>query len=131
MVNFQMANQEAGKAEMLRGWYHSSAAAERPAAGRRAERVRHPGYGCWLSGIDVNTQMNQQQHNDPYLAVVVSTSVACAEYLLRHPDRPEQNSLGWQGRHWGVQDVSRGQIRHPTPKRITDLTAELQTTIWV
>ncbi len=36
--------------------------------------LSHPGYGCWLSGIDVNTQAVQQKHNDPYLAVVVSTS---------------------------------------------------------
>ena len=31
----------------------------------------HPGYGCWLSGIDVNTQQNNQKFNDPYLAVVI------------------------------------------------------------
>ena len=36
------------------GWYHS-----------------HPGYGCWLSGIDVGTQMTQQQYLDPFLAIVV------------------------------------------------------------
>ena len=36
------------------GWYHS-----------------HPGYGCWLSGIDVGTQMTQQQYQDPFLAIVV------------------------------------------------------------
>ena len=36
------------------GWYHS-----------------HPGYGCWLSGIDVGTQMAQQQYQDPFLAIVV------------------------------------------------------------
>lgn len=29
-----------GKVENICGWYHS-----------------HPGYGCWLSGIDVQTQM--------------------------------------------------------------------------
>lgn len=34
----------------------------------------HPGYGCWLSGIDVNTQLTNQTHQDPYLAVVVSTA---------------------------------------------------------
>lgn len=37
------------------GWYHS-----------------HPGYGCWLSGIDVNTQMTNQKFQDPFVAVVVS-----------------------------------------------------------
>ncbi|KAJ7072431.1 JAB1/Mov34/MPN/PAD-1 ubiquitin protease-domain-containing protein [Mycena amicta] len=36
------------------GWYHS-----------------HPGYGCWLSGIDVNTQLNNQKFQDPFVAVVV------------------------------------------------------------
>lgn len=36
------------------GWYHS-----------------HPGYGCWLSGIDVSTQMTNQQGQDPFLAVVI------------------------------------------------------------
>ena len=36
------------------GWYHS-----------------HPGYGCWLSGIDVNTQSLNQQFQDPWLAIVV------------------------------------------------------------
>ena len=36
------------------GWYHS-----------------HPGYGCWLSGIDCSTQMMQQKFQDPFLAIVV------------------------------------------------------------
>lgn len=55
MVSFSQGNEEAGKKELLVGWYHS-----------------HPGYGCWLSGIDVNTQNTNQKFNDPYLAVVVS-----------------------------------------------------------
>lgn len=37
------------------GWYHS-----------------HPGYGCWLSGIDVSTQMLNQQFQEPFVAVVVN-----------------------------------------------------------
>ncbi len=36
------------------GWYHS-----------------HPGYGCWLSGIDVGTQMTNQQFQEPWVAIVV------------------------------------------------------------
>lgn len=31
----------------------------------------HPGYGCWLSGIDVSTQLQNQQFQDPWVAVVV------------------------------------------------------------
>ncbi|XP_052777083.1 COP9 signalosome complex subunit 5-like [Mya arenaria] len=36
------------------GWYHS-----------------HPGYGCWLSGIDVSTQMLNQQFQEPFVAIVI------------------------------------------------------------
>lgn len=36
------------------GWYHS-----------------HPSFGCWLSGIDVNTQERYQNNADPFLAIVV------------------------------------------------------------
>ncbi len=46
--------QAAGRLEIMVGWYHS-----------------HPGYGCWLSGIDCSTQMMQQQYQDPFLAIVV------------------------------------------------------------
>jgi hypothetical protein len=45
---------QVGRLENVLGWYHS-----------------HPGYGCWLSGIDVATQLINQQHQDPFLAVVV------------------------------------------------------------
>jgi hypothetical protein len=45
---------QAGRLENVIGWYHS-----------------HPGYGCWLSGIDVSTQMLNQQFQEPFLAVVI------------------------------------------------------------
>ncbi|XGW27961.1 hypothetical protein V3C99_008061 [Haemonchus contortus] len=43
-----------GKKEKVVGWYHS-----------------HPGYGCWLSGIDVATQGLNQQFQEPWIAIVV------------------------------------------------------------
>jgi COP9 signalosome complex subunit 5 len=43
--------------ENVVGWYHS-----------------HPGYGCWLSGIDVATERQNQQLQDPFVAVVVCHS---------------------------------------------------------
>lgn len=46
--------QQVQRLENAVGWYHS-----------------HPGYGCWLSGIDVNTQMTNQKFQDPFVAVVV------------------------------------------------------------
>lgn len=54
MAEYSDNSRLSGRKENVVGWYHS-----------------HPGYGCWLSGIDVNTEMNQQQFMDPFLAVVV------------------------------------------------------------
>jgi COP9 signalosome complex subunit 5 len=46
--------EQVGRLENVVGWYHS-----------------HPGYGCWLSGIDVSTQMLNQTYQEPFLAVVI------------------------------------------------------------
>ena len=54
IVNFLEKSREAGQNENSVGWYHS-----------------HPGYGCWLSGIDVGTQHNYQSYSEPFLAVVI------------------------------------------------------------
>ncbi|KAF9281458.1 COP9 signalosome complex subunit 5a [Mortierella alpina] len=54
MVQYMTKIKEVGRLENAIGWYHS-----------------HPGYGCWLSGIDVNTQMQNQQFQDPFVAVVI------------------------------------------------------------
>lgn len=53
-VNYLTSCRENGRQDNAIGWYHS-----------------HPGYGCWLSGIDVNTQKLQQTFQDPYCAVVI------------------------------------------------------------
>ncbi|KZP11460.1 Mov34-domain-containing protein [Athelia psychrophila] len=54
MVEYIQNSEKAGRLENVVGWYHS-----------------HPGYGCWLSGIDVNTQLTNQQFQDPFVAVVI------------------------------------------------------------
>jgi COP9 signalosome complex subunit 5 len=54
MVEFLQRAREQGQMDNAVGWYHS-----------------HPGYGCWLSGIDVNTQKTQQQFSDPFCAIVI------------------------------------------------------------
>ncbi|KAF2686864.1 Mov34-domain-containing protein [Lentithecium fluviatile CBS 122367] len=54
MVEFLSRAREQGQCENAVGWYHS-----------------HPGYGCWLSGIDVGTQKTQQMYQDPFVAVVI------------------------------------------------------------
>mmetsp|Transcript_9328 Transcript_9328/g.8336 ORF Transcript_9328/g.8336 Transcript_9328/m.8336 type:complete len:315 (+) Transcript_9328:34-978(+) len=45
---------QTGRPEMVVGWYHS-----------------HPGFGCWLSGVDMNTQTSFEQLNARAVAVVV------------------------------------------------------------
>lgn len=55
MVQFIELNEKTRfSKEMVCGWYHS-----------------HPGYGCWLSGIDVATQSLYQSHQDPFVALVI------------------------------------------------------------
>jgi COP9 signalosome complex subunit 5 len=61
MVTFSEATERVGKPENICGWYHS-----------------HPGYGCWLSGIDVSTQMAYQAHQEPFLAIVIDPIRTCA-----------------------------------------------------
>ncbi len=54
MVEYNQRSKQSGRQENVVGWYHS-----------------HPGYGCWLSGIDVNTQMLNQEYTEPFLAIVI------------------------------------------------------------
>jgi 26S proteasome regulatory subunit N11 len=46
--------QQTGRGEMVVGWYHS-----------------HPGFGCWLSGTDINTQSSFEALNPRAVALVV------------------------------------------------------------
>eukprot|EP01136_Pigoraptor_vietnamica_P008788 Opistho-1_new@44592 len=54
MVEYMSLIRDVGRLENAVGWYHS-----------------HPGYGCWLSGIDVSTQLLNQQFQEPFVAIVV------------------------------------------------------------
>jgi len=45
---------QTGRPEMVVGWYHS-----------------HPGFGCWLSGVDINTQQSFEALNQRAVAVVI------------------------------------------------------------
>lgn len=61
MVTFKEGTEKIGKPENICGWYHS-----------------HPGYGCWLSGIDVSTQSTYQAHQEPFLSIVIDPVRTCA-----------------------------------------------------
>eukprot|EP00760_Papus_ankaliazontas_P005037 PhM_4_TR12354/c0_g2_i1/m.17098/K09613/COPS5, CSN5; COP9 signalosome complex subunit 5 len=54
MIQYLENAKLAGKEEPAVGWYHS-----------------HPGYSCFLSGVDVTTQLSYQKFYDPWVAVVV------------------------------------------------------------
>lgn len=45
---------QTNRPQMVVGWYHS-----------------HPGFGCWLSGVDINTQQSFEALNKRAVAVVV------------------------------------------------------------
>lgn len=45
---------QTGRSEVVVGWYHS-----------------HPGFGCWLSSVDINTQQSFEQLNQRAVAIVV------------------------------------------------------------
>lgn len=45
---------ETGRTELVVGWYHS-----------------HPGFGCWLSSVDINTQKAFEGLNSRAVAIVV------------------------------------------------------------
>lgn len=89
MVNYTQKLRDAGRPEVVVGWYHS-----------------HPGYGCWLSGIDVATQATQQQFNDPFLAIVVDPDRtmsagkveigAFRTYPENYKPKSSASSDGWQ-----------------------------------
>merc|ERR1711998_606868 len=45
---------QVGRSEMVVGWYHS-----------------HPGFGCWLSQVDIETQQSFEALNNRAVAVVI------------------------------------------------------------
>uniref|UniRef100_A0A0X3NR38 COP9 signalosome complex subunit 5 n=2 Tax=Schistocephalus solidus TaxID=70667 RepID=A0A0X3NR38_SCHSO len=54
MTTYKELVSRVGRTENVLGWYHS-----------------HPGYGCWLSGIDVSTQLMNQTYQEPFVAIVI------------------------------------------------------------
>ena len=53
-MNYLELMEKVGRGHKYVGWYHS-----------------HPGFGCWLSGIDCNTQKYMQTMNKTWFALVV------------------------------------------------------------
>lgn len=88
MVDFVSTAERVGRSENVVGWYHS-----------------HPGYGCWLSGIDVSTQALNQRYQEPFLAIVIDPTRTMAAGKVElgafrtYPDNytpPADSSSSWQ-----------------------------------
>jgi len=61
---------------MVVGWYHS-----------------HPGFGCWLSGVDVNTQQSFEALNQRAVAGVRAAWVWGGVVVVE----------GWRRAGWGAE----------------------------
>lgn len=55
---------------MVVGWYHS-----------------HPGFGCWLSGVDINTQQSFEALSERAVAVVVDPIQSVKGKVTDHKHR--------------------------------------------
>lgn len=105
MLSFLTKLQESGiRKENIIGWYHS-----------------HPGFGCWLSGIDVQTQKLHQGFEDPYIAIVVDpikslkngmVDIGAFRTLYDEHSKAENSKendgntdLGWYGKEYYALNV--------------------------
>ena len=103
MLQYLTKVQESGvKKEHIIGWYHS-----------------HPGFGCWLSGIDVQTQKLHQSFEDPYVAIVIDPhksirdgTIAIGAFRtfydgckLDEKETEDQKTMGWHSGEYYPLDV--------------------------
>mmetsp|Transcript_21873 Transcript_21873/g.42490 ORF Transcript_21873/g.42490 Transcript_21873/m.42490 type:complete len:303 (-) Transcript_21873:2688-3596(-) len=83
------------KYDIIVGWYHS-----------------HPGFGCWLSGVDINTQKSFEQLNQRSVALVIDPiqstkgNIILEVFRLHFPldqngENPELTSLEYNIQHPG------------------------------
>lgn len=76
---------QTGRPEMVVGWYHS-----------------HPSFGCWLSGVDINTQQSFEQLNARSVAVVIDPIQSVKGKVVIDAFRlitPQMHMLGQEPRH--------------------------------
>ena len=76
---------QTGRPEMVVGWYHS-----------------HPSFGCWLSGVDINTQQSFEQLNPRAVAVVIDPIQSVKGKVVIDAFRlitPQMQMFGHEPRH--------------------------------
>ena len=62
---------QTGRPEMVVGWYHS-----------------HPGFGCWLSGVDINTQQSFEALTERTVVRIFSRSLKTSHHVYSSTVRP-------------------------------------------
>ena len=78
--------QQTGRGEMVVGWYHS-----------------HPGFGCWLSSTDINTQSSFEALNPRAVALVVDPIQSVRGKVVidyRKNELEEQMLMNLHKRNW-------------------------------
>ncbi|KAI3987347.1 hypothetical protein MKX01_003097 [Papaver californicum] len=97
---------QTGRPEMVAGWYHS-----------------HPGFGCWLSGVDINTQQVSLNQRDVAMVIdpiqSVEGKVVIDAFRLINPQtmmlgqepRQTTSNLGYLNK-LSIQALIHGLNRH-------------------
>ena len=87
---------QTGRTENIVGWYHS-----------------HPGFGCWLSSIDISTQQSFEKLNERCVAVVVDPIQSVKGKVVIDAFRTIPNQFGFIGESRQVTS-NQGQLVKPT-----------------
>lgn len=93
--------QQTNRPEMVVGWYHS-----------------HPGFGCWLSGTDVNTQESFERLNERAVAVVVDPIQSVKGKVVLDAFRNISKQLIMLGQEPRQTTSNLGHLKQPTLKAL-------------
>jgi len=88
---------QTGRPEMVVGWYHS-----------------HPGFGCWLSGVDINTQQSFEQLHDRAVAVVIDPIQSVKGKVVIDAFRLIQNAMVVLGQEPRQTTSNLGHLNKPS-----------------
>ncbi|PWN25432.1 Mov34-domain-containing protein [Jaminaea rosea] len=88
---------QTGRPEMVVGWYHS-----------------HPGFGCWLSNVDINTQQAFEQLNSRAVAVVVDPIQSVKGKVVIDAFRLINPATAMQGQEPRQTTSNIGHLNKPT-----------------
>lgn len=86
-----------GRTENVVGWYHS-----------------HPGFGCWLSGVDVNTQKSFEQLDKRCVAVVIDPLQSVKGKVVIDAFRSIPNQFTIHGREPRQTTSNIGHLNKPS-----------------